>query len=38
MCKFKKGDMLVVLQSSDRNNVGRVGVVTGITDGGELEG
>lgn len=33
MCKFKKGDMLVVLQSSDRNNVGRVCAVTDITDG-----
>lgn len=33
MSKFQKGDMLVVLQSSDRNNVGRVGAVTDITDG-----
>ena len=33
MCKFKKGDRLVVLQSSDRNNVGRVGAVTDITAG-----
>lgn len=33
MCKFKKGDMLVVLQSSDRNNVGKVGAVIDITDG-----
>ena len=33
MCKFQKGDMLVVLQSSDRNNVGKVGAVIDITDG-----
>ena len=33
MSKFKKGDMLVVLQSSDRNNVGKVGAVIDITDG-----
>ena len=33
MCKFKKGDMLVVLQSSDRNNVGKVGKVIDITYG-----
>ncbi len=33
MCKYKKGDMLVVLQSSDRNNVGKVGEVIDITDG-----
>lgn len=33
MCLYKKGDMLVVLQSSDRNNVGKVGKVIDITDG-----
>lgn len=33
MKKFQKGDMLVVLQSSDRNNVGKVGAVIDITDG-----
>lgn len=33
MNKFQKGDMLVVLQSSDRNNVGKVGAVIDITDG-----
>lgn len=33
MNKFQKGDRLVVLQSSDRNNVGRVGAVIDITDG-----
>lgn len=34
MNKFRKGDRLVVLKSSDRNNVGRVGAVIDITDGG----
>jgi hypothetical protein len=33
MNKFQKGDMLVVLQSSDKNNVGKVGAVIDITDG-----
>lgn len=33
MNKFRKGERLVVLKSSDRNNVGRVGAVTDITDG-----
>ena len=33
MDKYKKGDTLVVLQSSDRQNVGKVGIVTDITDG-----
>lgn len=32
MNKFRKGDRLVVLQSSDRNNVGKVGAVIDITD------
>lgn len=36
MCKYKEGDMLVVLQSSERNNVGKVGKVIGITNGEEL--
>lgn len=33
MNKFRKGDRLVVLKSSERNNVGRVGEVIDITDG-----
>ena len=33
MCKYKKGDMLVVLQSSNIKNVGKVGQVIDITDG-----
>ena len=33
MNKFRKGDRLVVLKSSNRMNVGRVGAVTDITDG-----
>lgn len=33
MNKYKKGDMLVVLQSSDIRNVGTVGEVIDITDG-----
>ena len=33
MSKYKKGDMLVVLQSSDIKNVGVVGEVIEITDG-----
>lgn len=33
MCKFKKGDMLVILQSSDIKNVGKVGEVIEIADG-----
>lgn len=33
MYKFKKGDMLVVLKSSNKKNVGKVGKVVDITDG-----
>lgn len=33
MNKFKKGDTLVVLQSSEKANIGLVGTVTDITDG-----
>lgn len=33
MSRYKKGDMLVVLQSSDIRNVGKVGEVIDITDG-----
>jgi hypothetical protein len=33
MNKFNKGDMLVVLKSSNKNTVGKVGKVIDITDG-----
>ena len=33
MYKYKKGDMLVVLKSSNTNDVGKVGEVIDITDG-----